>query len=369
MVQAWIPKNESRLDLHQQTGPKLGEHMRNAAGASPANAAVRPERALRSGRQCEGEGDASPGICGVENCTTEEPREPCPAPLAWQDVLRAFRAESRSWRLERDGWRLDGRSWGEGPPVYFLNGLGGTHELFALTVWLLRDRFRCVVFDYREPSAEAAGRRNDYTVDDLADDLLAIADFLGDRRFDVFATSLGAAVALSAMNRQPARIGRAVLQGGFAQIPWSMCERILIGVAGWLPISLRRVPLQARIQQQMHRPWFPPFDVTRWEFFFENTGAVPVSALASRARAVIGQDLRPLLGQVEQPVLILRGEGEGAIAAQRSSELEKLPGAVVEDMHTTGAMPFLTHPHRFAKRIGAFFLDEDELVAAAPAKT
>src|SRR5580704_562527 len=92
----------------------------------------------------------------------------CPPPLEWQEVLREFHRQADAWYLDRSRYRISGRTIGSGPPLYFLNGFSGTHDLYALLVWLLRDRFRCVLFDYAMPAARAS-----VTPGDLAADLLA----------------------------------------------------------------------------------------------------------------------------------------------------------------------------------------------------
>ena len=63
--------------------------------------------------------------------------EACPTPLAWHEVLAAFRAESRPWQIAGRWGTVTGRTWGAAPPLYFLPGWLGDAELFALTGWVL----------------------------------------------------------------------------------------------------------------------------------------------------------------------------------------------------------------------------------------
>lgn len=279
----------------------------------------------------------------------------CPPPLAWVDVLAEFHKQADSWYLDRPNYRLAGRTLGSGPPLYLLNGISGTYELYALFVWLLRDRFRCVLFDYAAP---ASGK--DLTLDDLADDLVAIADTCQDRTCSLFATSFGGLVAMQAMTRHPQRFDRAILQAGFAHRSLSRFERLLIDVCrpfpGWFPGRLCHFPGRGVIQRHNHRGWFPPFDGTRWQFFSDNTGSTPLADLARRAAIVRDGDLRPLLPALKQPLLLLRCEGNGPILDACQQELgSALPHATVESMNDTGQIPFLTHPHRLAKIVQAFF--------------
>ena len=272
--------------------------------------------------------------------------EGCPPPMSWRQVLARFREESDRWVVKRDGYELCGRTWGQGPPLYLLSGIGGTCELFALVVWLLRDQFRCVVYDYPEEASTASG---------MADDLFAVADFHGEHRFTVYAASFGSVPALTAILHKPDRLSHAILQTGFAHRSLSAVERLLIRVGRRLPGRLAQVPLVRTFQKQNHLWWFPPFDRSRWEFFVENTGAVPIRALANRAAVLREFGVRCQLGQIKQPVLLLQSEGDGNVAERCHRELESgLPHARTETLVGCGHIPYLTHPHRIAKLIRSF---------------
>ena len=285
---------------------------------------------------------------------TEPAGEGCPTPLAWQEVLAAFRAESQPWQVTRGESTVTGRTFGQGPPLYLLGGMAGSHELFALFAWLLKDQFRCILYDYPEYQQQP-------TLDDYAADLFAVAEAQGDAQFDLFATSFGAMVALKAMRTAPERIGRAVLQGGFAHRQLSWAERRAIGFYCRVPWRYGSIPLREPIQRNNHRTWFPPFDATRWQFFLENTGNIRARAVAQRGAVIRDTDLRPELAQISRPILLVHGEGDG-LAPLADSELlqQGLPNARLEVLHTTGHIPYLTHPHRLRKVV------EEFLLAAAP---
>ena len=281
---------------------------------------------------------------------TEPAGEGCPTPLAWQEVLTAFRTESQSWQITRDEATITGRTFGQGHPLYLLGGMSGSHELLALFAWLLKDQFRCVLYDYPE-------YRQQPTLDDFAADLLAVADAQGDACIDLFATSFGTMVALKAMQTAPARITRAVLQGGFAHRLLSWAERRAIGFYGRVPWRYGSIPLREPIQRNNHQTWFPPFDATRWQFFLQNTGDIRARAVAQRGAIIRDTDLRQELAQISQPVLVVHGEGDGLSPLADAELLQQgLPRARLEVLHTTGHIPYLTHPHRLRKVVEEFLL-------------
>jgi pimeloyl-ACP methyl ester carboxylesterase len=286
--------------------------------------------------------------------------EGCPSPLGWAEVLESFRAESTAWSVDVDGGLLSGRTLGRGRPLYFLNGISGDCELFCLLAWLLRDDFRCVLFDYRSRAAERRpdqGRQPErLTASRLGNDLIAVADAQGDRTFGLFAAPFGSLVALIALVEHPERIERAILLGGFAHRRLSPFERLLCGLGRFLPGDLSRVPLRSTLQRASHQRGFPPFDASRWDFFARNTSHTPVRDLAERASLMATFDLRNQLRRIEQPVLLIRTEHEGAISSAGQDELEReLPRASRESLPLAGQLAYLTHPHRVAKAVRSFF--------------
>ncbi len=294
-----------------------------------------------------GEGERRPG-----------PLDGCPTPLAWRQVLDAFHEQSAAWEVPRSGYTLRGRTWGNGPPLYLLCGMGGTSDGFCLLTYLLRDLFKCVVFDYPGTLAPIRPCRR-VTLDSLKDDLLAVADAQGDRQFAMFATSFGSLVGLRAMQAAPDRITRGVLQGGFAHRRLSLAERAIAGLGRILPGRLKSLPGARAIQEQNHRRWFPPLDLTRWQFFVDDAGQIPLRALGRRGAIIRDTDLRPELSTIKQPVLLIQCEGDGLVTRDCHEALANgLPNSQVAWMHSAGHLPHLTSPHRLAKFLRDFLLAE-----------
>ena len=310
-----------------------------------------------------GEGEAASGA------EQDETGSSCPTPLSWRGVLKQFHADATPAIVQRDGYQLYCRSWGSGDPLYFLGGFSGTSELFALTASLLRDEFRCVLFDEftAEPQPQLPPRQ--VSVSQAVDDLFAVADHFHDDVISLYGASLGGALGLAAMAARPDRVRRAALQGAFAHRRFSIAERTLMSVAQFFPARVRNVPLWASGHKQNHSLWFPPIDGSRWKFLVENCGDVPLRVIARRA--ALGQqiDIRAQLSEIRQPTFIIRTEGEGRIASTCQAELiERLPSVDDVWIDNTGQIPYLTHPHRLAKLLKPFVRGEplpaDEKVPA-----
>lgn len=270
-------------------------------------------------------------------------------------MLNVVRDESRAWEIDGKCGRIGGRTLGEGPPLYLLNGTGGTWELFALSMYLLREDFRCVIVEYPGENAK-------FSLDDFVADLFQIADEQGDATFSLFATSYGSAVAFAAMAAQPERIERAVIQAGVARKRLSVAERLLVGAGKLLPFSLARMPFFSRVQEHNHRTWFPPFDKSRWQFMVDNLGSVGVRTMCRRITAFQQRDLTGAISGITSPVHLLGSEGEGtAITQQRERLQQLLPHATTELLPHCGLLPFLTHPHLLSKALKSYFARDAEV--------
>ncbi|MBX3437408.1 MAG: alpha/beta hydrolase, partial [Planctomycetaceae bacterium] len=286
----------------------------------------------------------------------------CPPPLMWREVVESFRHQ-----CEVKHWQFQGRAHrasvlGDGPPLYLLNGFWGDAALFALLVWLLKDDYTCVIYDW--PGWEAAPAQDaDAQLTALAEGVFHIADQLGHSRFALHGTSFGGLVALRMLLDDPHRIERTSLQAGFAARPLSAMERALLQLARLQAKSLGETKTAVAIQRWNHRPWFPPFDATRWEFCEEQMKLTSLYDVTRRVTIAGRVDLRPCLAQIVPPVLVISCEGEGRVVQQAQRELvERIPRGSIVGLDNCGALPHVTHPHRLAKLLRGF---RDELSAPA----
>jgi pimeloyl-ACP methyl ester carboxylesterase len=312
--------------------------------------------------ECCGGGDESHhcSITSTDGVVRPGPLDGCPTPLGWKQVLDTFREQSTSWEVSRGSYSISGRTWGNGPPLYILCGMGGTSDSFCLLIYLLKDLFRCVIFDYPGTiSATRAGRSA--TLASIRDDVLAAADVHEDKSFHLFATSFGSLVALETLRSAPERVRSAVIQGGFAYRKLSLPERMIARLGCLLPGRLRSLPGAKSVQEQNHRRWFPNLDLTRWQFFVDDAGQVPNSILARRGTLIGSTDLRPALPTIRQPILLIQCEGDGLVSRNCHDALAQgLPNAQTEWMHSAGHVPHMTNPHRLAKSIRDFLLPKPD---------
>jgi len=285
--------------------------------------------------------------------------EGCPPPLRCRHIAEALESTASAWQIDDSPLGTRGWCWGSGPPLYFLNPLGGSARLFALTAWLLRDEFRCMLVDWQPPRQ---GVRVDLSL--FAADLQALAASAGDTRISVYAGSLGAAVALRTAATTPSLIDRLIVQGVARRQKLSLAERLLAFGAQRSPRTVRQLPFSAKVLRMNHARWFPPLDPDRWQWFLDVTGEFPAALLATQALALHRADLSVDLPRVQCPVLVLDTEGAGPKARVEQAALrDHLQHGHAASLHTTGLYPYLTHPHRLVKLIRQFMADPDMFAA------
>jgi len=95
-------------------------------------------------------------------------------------------------------------------------GLGSAHSIWRLMMRTLAAEYTVIAVDNR-----GAGRTNDhgcaFSIEDMADDVVALADYLGVRRFLLAGHSMGGAIAQTVAHRYPDRVEALALCNTFAR--------------------------------------------------------------------------------------------------------------------------------------------------------
>jgi pimeloyl-ACP methyl ester carboxylesterase len=240
-------------------------------------------------------------------------------------------------------YRASYLSWGTGPPLLFVPGLADGPLNFVPILARLAQQFRCLT--YALPSGRDDGARLDqYTHADLVADLGALLDHAGVRQSYLFGSSFGSTIVLAALHAHPERFPRAILQGGFARRTLAPAERLLAGMAYWWPGRMHHLPLHRAILQRGHAGPFAGCAPELWPFFLEQNGSAPIAAVARRALLLHRLDLRPLLPDIRQPLMLVCGEHDPLVGKECEEVLQRgLPNAGRVEIRGCGHFPYLTH--------------------------
>ncbi len=260
--------------------------------------------------------------------------------LAPAEIVRRFEWEAHHGVVETGRYRCRYVSWGSGPPLVFLHGLGDSMHAWMELMALLQEQYRCIAYD--QPIGHGDGARiRGYRLEHLVDDLFLLLDHLKLPSATLVGHSLGSTIALGAMHCRPQRIDRGVLVGGFAHRPLRRREWGLAWIGRFLPGRIRIIPKRTR---QLEQPDRQALIQTR-----SQNGAIPIKTIAHWAFQLHQVDVRSLLPEIHQPVLLVCGDGDPLVPHVCQQELfRQLPRATMFQIEQCGHFPMATHPEALA---------------------
>lgn len=286
----------------------------------------------------------------------------------WQpDFMTAF--EDRFW-LSRDGLRLHYRDYAGGngaggdgarPPVLCLPGLTRNARDFENLAARLAPEWRVLCPDMRGRGDSAYAKDSaSYEPLHYVEDIEALLEETGIRRFVAIGTSLGGLLTMLLAQRDPERIAAAVLNDiGPVVEPQGVARiREYVGQGRSFPTWMHA----ARALQESHGEAFPLFDIAAWLAMAKRTMTLgqngrivfdyDMKIAEPFARAPIGQDVdfwpayQALAGR---PLLILRGALSDLFsAATLDSMVRTVPGAKGITLESVGHAPTLDEPEAVA---------------------
>lgn len=111
-------------------------------------------------------------------------------------------------------YELHGRE--DAPPLILSSGLGGSASYWAPNIPALAEHFRVLAYDHRGTGRSDRALPDVVTVDDFADDMLALMDALGWERASVIGHAAGGVAGLALALKAPERLDRLVVVNGWA---------------------------------------------------------------------------------------------------------------------------------------------------------
>jgi pimeloyl-ACP methyl ester carboxylesterase len=279
---------------------------------------------------------------------------PAAAPLTLAAALRRLDQEASQGVCDTGRYRCPYFAWGQGPPLIFVPGVAASGRSFVLLIAQLAAHFRCIAYDLPMGQGDRArlGRTKHA---DLVADLFALIDHLGIAHAYIFGSSFGATIALAALHARPGQLPRAVLQGGFAWRPLARAELVLARMARYWPGRMRLLPFRVKALQRMHHGPFEGSDPAIWRHFLQSSGDVPIATLARHGLLLHQTDLRPILGTIQQPVLMICGDRDPLVRqAHEDILLHGLANVRRLELENCGHFPYYTHPALLAALVREF---------------
>ena len=239
-----------------------------------------------------------------------------------------------------DGTNLFYRDWGSGRPIVFVHSLSVSSAIWAYQEAFLGDHgFRCISFDRRghgrsDPLAPG------FDMNTFADDIRAVIEGLELKDVTLVGHSVGCGEIIRYLARHgSSRVSKAVLLGPTTPFVLQTADNSYGAPAAYF--------------EQMRSEWAS--DYPKWiednkePFFAADTSPAMVEWLVSVIREAhvptaiayhrtyVATDLRPDLGKIDRPVLVLHGDKDASAPLEitgrrtalgiRGSVLKVYPGA------------------------------------------
>jgi pimeloyl-ACP methyl ester carboxylesterase len=243
---------------------------------------------------------------------------------------------------------------GSGRALVLVHGFTGSRRDFAPRVPALAASGRTVLPDLRGHGGSTnTGDPASYTLEQLADDLLAFLDATGLAGCDLLGHSLGGMVALRAALAAPDRIGSLILMDTAARAPelprelFELARRVVesAGLEALLEALRRRPPEAAgrtRADQQLEAEWGEGY----WrDWRIPNFRAMDPAAYGALGEALFAQaPLGRRLATIRAPALVLVGAEDTAFLAAADELAAGIPGARRVTIAGAGHQPQLETP-------------------------
>jgi pimeloyl-ACP methyl ester carboxylesterase len=274
--------------------------------------------------------------------------------IVLDDALQRFKQEASRGICDTGRYQMPYYVWGEGPPLVFIHGVSDHSASFIQPISRLAHHFRCIAYD--QPGMPNDGSRfSRYRHEHLVADLFALLDHLKVPTAYLFGSSFGSTITLQALRAAPDRLLKAVLQGGLCYRPLRRTEWWLAQMARWFPGQMKHLPLRVKIAQLVNGTAFKSRPEGTWNYFLETSGKTPICTFAHQALMLNKLDLRSVLLEVQQPILLVCGARDTVTGPAHAAMLQKgLPHSVTTIIPDCGHVPSYTHPEVLVEAVRQF---------------
>jgi pimeloyl-ACP methyl ester carboxylesterase len=243
---------------------------------------------------------------------------------------------------------------GSGPGVVLVHGTAAARDQWLQLTEAINDRYTVVAPDY-SGSGGTVDHGGPLTLADLAAEIRVAADHAGLTTFHVVGHSLGAVIGAHLAATHPERVRSLVMHAGFVHTDSRMDAEFRY----WLELLHTDVRLFARMLP------LAAFGPRYWagnpdnELLVKELAGVIAPGADRQTEVDRAVDLRPLLGRITAPTLVLASTHDRVVGAdQQQALLAGISNARYAEIDAGHGAP-AEDPAGFAARITAF-LDEQE---------
>ena len=245
---------------------------------------------------------------------------------------------------------------GQGQPLIFVSGLGGTGNYWRPQVPAFSSRFRVITYDHRGTGSSDRLQRA-FSIDQMTAELAQLMDALKIARARIVGWSTGGAIGQTLAIEQPQRVERLVLCS-----TWTHCDPWFRRLFEARSEILRKGG--SELYAAFYPLWvYPPEHVNARDAAIEEerrqavAGSPPVEVVMGRINALLGFDRRAGLSRIKAPTLVVASDNDYVIPVYHAEALTRaIPGARLAILRGGGHANSATQPEEF-NRIVLEFLD------------
>jgi pimeloyl-ACP methyl ester carboxylesterase len=222
-----------------------------------------------------------------------------------------------------NGTRISFVDTGKGAPLLLLHGLGGSHDDWRMQIPEFAARYRVIVPDLR--GFGASERREPFTIQQHARDLMAVFAALSIERAHVIGLSMGGAVAIELALRAPRAVRSLVLVNtapGFTLTNWQrrrmawlrVLVALVLGVKGVARVFGQGVfpaPSQGRLRKRLIRR---ASHTSRWVYL-------------ATLRTLTRWNAESRLAAISAPTLVIGAQHDFTTSEEKRRWCVRIPGA------------------------------------------
>lgn len=235
----------------------------------------------------------------------------------------------------------------DAPVLVMANSLGTTLDMWDAQASALRERFRLVRYDHRGHGGSPVPP-GPYAMDDLGGDVIALMDGLGIEHFSFCGLSIGGMVGMWLASEVPQRVEKLILCCTSARFDppdtWDTRAKTV------------RANGTGAIADAVLERWFTPAfrkespEVLEWAGgMLRNTSA---EGYAGCCEAIRDADLRPRLGGISAPTLVIAGADDPAAPVEKAETIrDGVPNARLAVIERSAHIANVERPEEVTREI------------------
>lgn len=258
--------------------------------------------------------------------------------------------------LKRESGDIHYETQGKGEPLLILRGLGRSSRYWLGFEKQLAKAFRVVQIDMRGMGRTSVRMAWTDSIDDLADDCVAVLDQLKIKRAHVFGLSLGGMVALRMGSRHPERCRSLVIANsssadypGFRVDPFAVKDIVVGQIRGRLHETLLARTIPSAVAKVRGEEI-----LRKWEAIREQEGFA-VDSILKQIVAAARFTIRGRFKDHDLPILFVYGTLDGLVPCYNTRRMQKLvPGSVLQVVKGASHEIHVGHETQLVKMLREF---------------